>query len=494
MFAAQAQAVVPIPDSSSGYYPTPDGSYPAYGAKNILYLHGRANRDWPSAYIALPASAANGWYAGAVKHVDPSYNGSDFIDDAGTRNQIKQNVINACTGTSQCVIMCHSAGCYRALVALYDATMAGYSLAPTGISGVKFIMAASSAAGGTEAADLVTHGGFRLLWKVFGQYANVDENLKVGAARNLFAFAQNSAPSPMWHLAGSGNICKMLPKWVAVGIGLRFGDFWGFLASKVKLCLNRFLAGRSGDGAVPYHSACGYAQPGPYFACCDYPLGPNYYTNRVQENCSPTPYDHFANRDEYVANYAPLRMAGTPNPNIRRNSFPFADKACLGDADLTKDDADAADHSGKRSEDIQLAPGVYIGSEMRGYTCGSPAAPANCSANFYSWSGTPNGFGAAMVSAGEWAGTYQLDCEPVCGNLVCEIGETKTNCPSDCGPCAPTGSSCAVNSDCCGSAVCNMPTHTCYDCPRSPGAPCFNNSDCCPGQHCDNYAGNVCTY
>ncbi len=47
---------------------------------------------------------------------------------------------------------------------------------------------------------------------------------------------------------------------------------------------------------------------------------------------------------------------------------------------------------------------------------------------------------------------------PICGNAVCELGESKTNCPKDCRLNIP-----------CGDGVCNKATENCMNCPPDCG-------------------------
>jgi hypothetical protein len=80
--------------------------------------------------------------------------------------------------------------------------------------------------------------------------------------------------------------------------------------------------------------------------------------------------------------------------------------------------------------------------------------------------------------------------QPLCGNGACELGESCSTCPKDCGPCPPTcgngkcepEESCATCPNdcglCCGNGICQVNYgETCQNCPKDCG-PCCGNGKC----------------
>jgi hypothetical protein len=231
----------------------------------VVYLHGRSlDRYPPAAFLRnLPV----GW-----QNVAGFYNGNARIQDL--RSFIVNNLlVPFCTGDNQCVVICHSAGCLRTLVGLQDVGGAG------NLSGLLWVEAAASAAGGTRLANTSTQGFIGWLAKLFGAYASIDQDLRVEVARGTWGFAQDSmgqgvgGTKPMYHVAGGKNMCR------------RFLFF-------IKLCGNSHLGcAGNGDGAVGVDSACGYSSEGCYFTCTN--SGSGTYAGRTCETCPVQSYaDH----------------------------------------------------------------------------------------------------------------------------------------------------------------------------------------------------------
>jgi hypothetical protein len=272
--------------------PPPTGNY-------ILYFHGRLMSGWPPEALL---AAVPGW-----DHIVFNYNGNQRLEHWETRVAIRDAINAYCRGGSQCVAVCYSAGCNRLLMGINDVQNTyGY------VDRLLWTHAAGSAAGGTELVNEKLRNkasifaaifnfifSFGVLSPVFLAYSlwtvnwgavfysiatmgtdrvdvpaaeAIDKDLLPSTMRYNFGYIQNVMPAPMYHAAGHRNICESIRV------------LWVF---KFKLCTNKYFPGGHGDGAVPMHSSCGYADTGAYGNCC---WGGPKYTNRTVENaCS---YDH----------------------------------------------------------------------------------------------------------------------------------------------------------------------------------------------------------
>lgn len=251
------------------------------GGNYILYLHGRQMRYTPGEGLL---SHQPGW-----RHITFTYNGSAHLDHPETRNVIKQAMLDYCSGGNTCVAVCFSAGCNRMLMGFHDA--GGANALPGFLEGI----AIASAAGGTELVDPKLRSMVKLIGVIFAVIAiasaiytisafvtsglefaggfgamiqsyqsgmnipislmplgtaedetDIDSDLMPHTMRDSdhFGYIQNTAPGPIYHLAGHKNICHKL-KLLFIPVG--------------KICGNRWLKGDRGDGVVPMHSSCGFA-------------------------------------------------------------------------------------------------------------------------------------------------------------------------------------------------------------------------------------------
>src|ERR1041384_1666944 len=131
-------------------------------AGNVIYLHGRSQKTWPfgGQLVVTPS-----W-----QQIVLNYDGNLRLDDASVRPFVRDQIRAACSATD-CVVVCYSAGCARALVAYSDLAALGVPLR------VRSPGARGAAAGGSELAQLVSSGGIRLLARLANQLAHVDDDL-----------------------------------------------------------------------------------------------------------------------------------------------------------------------------------------------------------------------------------------------------------------------------------------------------------------------------
>lgn len=286
-----------------------------YGVRNaeagnyIVYLHGRSMSGWPSAALM---GAPAGW-----SHVTLGYNGSASLGNTTVRNSVVSTIDTYCRGANQCVVVCYSAGCARMLDAYRVLKDQGKTL------NVLWSQAAASAAGGSELAVYSTKWWVKLLAKIFNfeETAPIDYDLQPNVMRNgAYAAVQTAASSPVYHQAGSKNICQTLKILFFI---------------RIKLCGNSRLPGGFGDGAVPVHSAGGYADSGAHASTND---GSAKYVWRAYEQTPLYPVDH-------TGIFGPLVVAGSLrlaiNKNVNCPNMPEV-AGSIPDANIVYDDGDGA--------------------------------------------------------------------------------------------------------------------------------------------------------
>lgn len=332
------------------------GSRPAE-AQNVVYFHGRAMSTWPAA-AHLRSSPA--W-----THRSLSYDGSSRLQDAATRTVIN-NALNSFCRTTDCVLACYSAGCPRMLLALHENANTSYRILWT--------EAVASAAGGTELAAISTNKGIRLLSKLFTTgtppATAIDNDLEPQLLRGAYGHIQNGARAPLYHLAGSKDMCVRLNafgiaaytggttavgyvvgtlgKWFLGQIGITIllpgplsfvikvggvvKNFFG--ATKKRYCGNKYFPGGHGDGAVPVHSAAGYADTAAHASHHD--GGPKYLW-RAYEQIPLFAGDHRGLFSDFVAKGS-LRLGVNGSAICPNMPHPPSDP----DASIVYQDADSA--------------------------------------------------------------------------------------------------------------------------------------------------------
>lgn len=325
-----------------GSYSGTTTTYP----NKIIYLHGRSMKGWPSNAKLVTGGAT--W-----QHVSLTYNGSDRLTASTPRTAVKNAIATNCRGTNQCVIVCYSAGCARMLLAFEDLRAAG-----TPADKVVWIQAIASAAGGSEVADKATRWWVKLLAKIFGGSAAIDNDLKVGTMRGTFGYIQNRAPVPMYHMAGSRDMCRKV-------------------AFFFKMCGNKYLPGRIGDGAVPTHSSGGFATGGVTYTSCG--ATGSKYTNRQCQQSALYYGDH-RKMVEFGVKAASIRLAGT---------------ATLSVSDVGTQDGTEANETYDDTDDEVTSGTSQITSGFSGVTNDDPSVVSSntCSSGSCSYYSTSSGGG-----------------------------------------------------------------------------------------------------
>ena len=249
--------------------------------------------------------------------------------------------------------------------------------------------ALASAAGGTENAKFSTNKGLRLLAKAFladvPSASAVDNDLTPETMRFIFGHIQNGARSPVYHLAGSKDICLRLNAWGVLASGAVSGGLnalgqviiggpvsWVrvigsvvvgiFGAKKKKFCGNSFLPGKFGDGVVPVHSAAGYADTA---AHGDHNDGGPKYTFRAYEQLPLFAADHRGIFADFVSKGS-LRLAINATATCPNLPAPSTDP----DASIVFEDADGAVQTQSTTDHLLLICGVNALSDPTMYsTC-----------------------------------------------------------------------------------------------------------------------------
>lgn len=191
-------------------------------ADYTIFIHGRSGTNHCGT-----GTSDNGNYWGSAKNINTSttkyfigYDGGTDPRTYGTCRAQSQitSVLNArCRGSNNCKVICHSAGCY-AMEYFLDKTSTNYN--------IDFVMASSSAAGGSELADLA-----------FWANNNMNASLKTGPARSSY----------------NHNDMKGVGIYAVAGYRGVWYASWRLPGSD--------------DGAVALHSTCGHRSRGSHSAC-----------------------------------------------------------------------------------------------------------------------------------------------------------------------------------------------------------------------------------
>jgi hypothetical protein len=311
----------------------------AQAGNYVVYLHGRSMNSWPL-NATLGTTAA--W-----SHITMSYNGSASLGDSTIRGSITNTIATYCGGGNQCVVVCYSAGCARMLDAYKLLKDQGRYPA-----NILWSEAAGSAAGGSESAVFSTKWWVKLMAKIFNMdsAAPIDYDIQPNVMRSgAYANIQNQATTPVYHLAGSQNICATLKILFFI---------------RVKLCGNSSFPGGYGDGVVPVHSSAGYADAGAHASTQD---GSAKYVFRAYEQTPLYPVDHRSILGPLVS-AGSLRLAVSKTANCPSMPAVTPD---VPDASIIYDDGDGA----FTEESSPLYMLAVCGNDMWD---GTPALYATC--------------------------------------------------------------------------------------------------------------------
>ena len=188
----------------------------------VIFVHGRSGSN----HCGTGTSDVNNYW-GSAKNISTSltkyFVGYDGGSDPRTwgscraQSSLYSVLESRCTGSNWCKLICHSAGCYATEYFL-DKSSKSYN--------IDWVMASSSAAGGSELANLA-----------FWESNSMVDALKTGNARGSYNHNDTKGVG-IWALAGYRGV------WY---------DSW-------------YLPGED-DGAVSFHSTCGHRSTGSHNVC-----------------------------------------------------------------------------------------------------------------------------------------------------------------------------------------------------------------------------------
>ena len=198
---------------------------PIFSADKVVYVHGRSD-----SHCGTGTTDVNNYW-GDSKNISTGeqryfvgYDGSTDPRNWGNcraQSSLWTVLYNQCRGENSCKIVCHSAGCYATdyFLSKYGFVTDSYDV------NVRYVLAAASASGGSELADLA-----------FWESNSMVAALKTGTARSFNHNVSGGVAS--YHVAGFD------------------GDWYSSWR----------LSGED-DGAVAFHTTCGKNTTGSYDDC-----------------------------------------------------------------------------------------------------------------------------------------------------------------------------------------------------------------------------------
>lgn len=250
----------------AGYLTTLLPSAQAFGREiNVLLIHGRLHNtkehyghfrsDQAGAWGGLtPTTGGTRWYVqwDAWNHHfdDSSWPGGEAVIHAAIDALCDNNKGQACW------ILCHSAGC-----AAFEDYLAKSDYAHNSIL-IEHVMAADSAAGGSELAD---NGLLRWIGGLTGASGNIDNSLKTSYARG--AYNHNHMQSVVIRGVGGATssypfadliACHFFPRQTGSGLNSQCTGCLEFPFKTAREC---------DDGTVALHSTCGHNRKASFQDC-----------------------------------------------------------------------------------------------------------------------------------------------------------------------------------------------------------------------------------
>jgi hypothetical protein len=232
---------------------------------NVLLIHGRLHNTH-EAYGVYRTDQAGAWggltpaTAGTVWYVQWDAWNRHFDDTSwpGGWAVIADVINNLCDANHHqaCWIICHSAGC-----AAFENYLAKSNYATNSIL-IEHVIAADSAAGGSELAD---NGLFRWLGGLTGLGANLDNSLKTSYARG--AYNHNNMQGVV--VRGVGGATSNYPLANVIACHFFPRQSGSHLNPNCTQCLAFPLTVESecSDGAVALHSTCGHNRKASFQDC-----------------------------------------------------------------------------------------------------------------------------------------------------------------------------------------------------------------------------------
>ncbi len=198
-----------------------------------VFVHGRSSSN----HNGVGASDVNSYWGTSTNNVTGKkifigYDGSSdprTYGSARAQTNLSTGLSTYCKTGNTCRIVCHSAGCYA--TGYWLATALGGTTASAKGFNISKVTALASAAGGSELASALNGISFGWLGSA------MDKSLIVSTARSAFN-QNNTGGVPIFHVAGYKG-------WFGASAILPSED----------------------DGAVAYHSSCGYSRVGGLDKC-----------------------------------------------------------------------------------------------------------------------------------------------------------------------------------------------------------------------------------